>query len=390
MQIRKTSYFVIFISFLLALFLVNNSSAIPAFARQYKMSCTTCHAPIPRLKPYGEEFARNGFIMKENIKKRDFVTAGDDLLFLNRTFPIAVRFDAYSTYDEAKRVETDLRFPWGLKLLSGGPIYKNIGYYFYFYLSERGEVAGIEDAYIHFDNVFNSNLDIMVGQFQTSDPMLKRELRLTLEDYQMYVARIGYSRVNLTYDRGVMVAYDVDATKTGITALVVNGSGKGPASEEKEFDNDKYKNYAIRIDQPLGGIFRIGGYYYWGKEKEMESQLTNTITYLGPDFGIDYGPISFTGQYLRRVDTNPLFKPGAKEVTTDGYIGELIYSPKLDRSRWFLIGLYNKIDSELYKYETITASWTYLLTRNLRLVLEYTRDLEGDQNRAALGIVTGF
>ena len=42
----------------------DEADAIPAFARKYRMSCTTCHAPIPRLKEYGDEFAGNGFVQK--------------------------------------------------------------------------------------------------------------------------------------------------------------------------------------------------------------------------------------------------------------------------------------------------------------------------------------
>ena len=117
--------------------------SIPAFARRYKISCSTCHTPMPKLKDFGDEFAGNGFIIPEEEKKRDYVTAGDDILWLNRTFPAAVRFDAYGVYDEDAPVDNDLQIPWGVKLLSGGTLYKNIGYYFYFYLSERGEVAGI-------------------------------------------------------------------------------------------------------------------------------------------------------------------------------------------------------------------------------------------------------
>ena len=72
-----------------------SAGAIPAFARRYKLSCTTCHAPFPKLKPYGAEFAGNGFIIPEEEKERDYVTAGDALLWLNRDFPVAVRFDAF-------------------------------------------------------------------------------------------------------------------------------------------------------------------------------------------------------------------------------------------------------------------------------------------------------
>ena len=47
------------------------AGAISAFARRYKMSCTTCHAPFPRLKPFGDEFAANGITIPEEDKDRD-------------------------------------------------------------------------------------------------------------------------------------------------------------------------------------------------------------------------------------------------------------------------------------------------------------------------------
>jgi hypothetical protein len=37
------------------------ASAIPAFARKYGTSCTTCHTIYPKLNPFGEAFRRNGF-----------------------------------------------------------------------------------------------------------------------------------------------------------------------------------------------------------------------------------------------------------------------------------------------------------------------------------------
>ena len=73
------------------------------------------------------------------------------------------------------------------KLLSGGALTKNVAYYFYFFFSERGEVAGVEDAFLMFNNVGNSELDIYAGQFQVSDPLFKRELRLFYQDYHSIV-----------------------------------------------------------------------------------------------------------------------------------------------------------------------------------------------------------
>ena len=60
--------------------------AIPAFARKYSMSCTTCHAPFPAFKPYGDEFAGNGFVLKDKDAPRYTVETGDDNLALIRDF----------------------------------------------------------------------------------------------------------------------------------------------------------------------------------------------------------------------------------------------------------------------------------------------------------------
>ncbi|MFH1679621.1 MAG: hypothetical protein ABIH26_03140 [Candidatus Eisenbacteria bacterium] len=386
----------------LALALPDFAGAIPAFARRHKISCNTCHAPFPRLKEYGDEYAGNGFVIPEEERARDYVSEGDALLWLNRDFPVAVRFDAYAVFEEDEEVENDLQTPWGLKLLSGGAVYKNIGYYFYFYMSERGEVAGIEDAYIHFNDIAGSGLDLMVGQFQTSDPLMKRELRLTFEDYEVYRTRVGFSGINLTYDRGLMAAYGIEQTGTDLVAMVVNGNGKPEADESKKFDNDKHKNFGFRALQGIGENLSIGGFVYYGKEEfagertEGTAYEANEVTYWGPDIQIAAGPVAFTGQYLVRRDTNPSFASKApddvRDLDTDGIVAELVLAPYGDRSRTYYTVLYNRVETDCCRgdYETAAACATFLIARNLRLLAEYTYDFEGERSRAVAGILSAF
>jgi len=388
MMLRKSVISLTLITLSASVFMPGQADAIPAFARRYKVSCSTCHAPFPKLTAYGNEFAGNGFVMKENEKARDYVSAGDDLLWLNKDFPIAARFDGYAVYDQDQHVDKDLQVPWGLKLLSGGALYRNIGYYFYFYMSERGEVAGIEDAYIHFDNVFGTNLDILVGQFQTSDPLMKRELRLTYEDYLFYKTSFGTSHTDLAYDRGLMFMYGIEKTGTDLVAMVVNGNGKDEAGSDKKFDDDANKNVGFRISQAVGDYLRVGGFYYRGKE-DMVGRA-NEITYVGPDVNLVIDRIEVTAQYLERKDTNPLFSVNPKDYFSQGVIAEVIFSPHYQDSRYYFTGLYNRINSDLYEYHSFTASGTYLISRNLRLIGEYTRDLEFDTNRIVFGMVSGF
>ena len=244
-----------------------DASAIPSFARKYKFSCTTCHAPAPRLKDFGAEFADNGFQLPEGEEpKRAFRDTGDDFLTLQTGLPLAIRFDAFLGYQnlEGEEAIADFMTPWGLKLMSGGNIAPDIGYYFYFFMSERGKVAGLEDAYVHFNDLGGIPLDILVGQFQISDPMMKRELRLTFEDYHVYRVSPGASTANLTYDRGVLVSYSAPFG-IGLVGEVVNGNGKEDAGEDRVYDNNQDKGYAGRISWG-GGPVSIGGFYYTTRE----------------------------------------------------------------------------------------------------------------------------
>ena len=396
MHMRKILISILVLLVVAPILLPDDACAIPAFARRHKLSCTTCHAPFPRLKPFGEEFAGNGFMIPEDEKDRDYIIAGDELMRLNKDFPLAARFDAWAYFEEESEISSDLQMPWGIKLLSGGTLAPNIGYYFYFYMQERGAVAGIEDAYIHFNNVGGTTLDIMVGQFQTSDPLMKRELRLTYEDYQFYKARIGESRNNLAYDRGLMLTYGIEKTGTDLVGMVVNGNGKPEAGDNRKFDDDKYKNYGARISQGLGDYLRLGYFYYYGEEKLAISvggePYRNRIQYHGPDATIGNGMFDLNLQYMLRRDTNPNFQIVDADIDTDGIVAELVFSPKRDRSRHYFTLLYNRIDSDLDAddYETWTGGITYLFARNLRGSLEYTYDAEREISRGGIGLVAAF
>lgn len=371
-----------------------DAEAIPAFARKYRMSCTTCHAPVPRLKEYGGDFAGNAFRLEDKEPKRFFPDTGDDMLTLQRELPIAVRFDAYFLYSYHKdRNMTDFQTPFGVKLLSGGNISKNIGYYFYFYMSEKGEVAGIEDAYVHFNNLFGAEFDLMVGQFQVSDPLFKRELRLTYEDYLIYKVRVGSTVTNLTYDRGLMFTYGTDI---GFDAVfeVVNGNGKNEA-QNGYLDEDNWKNFLLRISQSLGPV-RIGafGYSCNSKVNNEGTMVENAHWYAGADGTIDVeDKLQLNVQYVYRKDENPWFESvEAPGVETRGGFAELIYAPQGESGRHWIVFLYNYIDSQQkdLNENAGTLSYSWLLRRNLRLLAEGTYSDTQETFRFTGGFVSAF
>ena len=365
-----------------------DAGAIPAFARKYQLSCSTCHGPFPRLKPYGEEFAGRGFRMADPAEEppRAEHDVGDPLLKLPRELPLAMRIEGFGAWNEDAAAEADFEWPWVFKILSGGPITPKISYYLYFIL-EKNEVESLEDAYLQLNDVFGSKANLLFGQFQVSDPLFKREVRLERKYYQIYRTRVGEASPNLTYDRGLMVLWTAPGEiDTALT--VVNGNGIPSGA----FDNDSNKNFALRLARGVGPV-RLGLFGYLGTE-EGESGRENETAYIGPDLVVSGGDRwELNLQYLERRDDNPFFlaDPGEEFVTRGGF-AELHFFPQGEDGRWALSALYNQVDSDdpAADFESISLTLNRLLARNVRLLTEVGRDLENDRNQASVGIVTAF
>lgn len=393
--------------------------AIPAFARKYRVSCMQCHAPVPRLNAFGEAFAGNGFEFAVGEAPRDTIGTGDPLLRLQNDIPLAIRFDAYirsQNKPTGGQNSIDLQTPWVMKLLSGGQVADKVSYYVYFLLAERGEVGGLEDAYIQFTDVAESGVSLILGQFQVSDPLFKRELRLEYEDYQPYRVRVGLAAADLTYDRGIMALW-APREGTDLAVELIAGRGLNAASGNRQFDGDDAKSTLVRVSQDVGPL-RLGAFAYRGYE--VESGTRNTITMWGPDATVPLGSFGeVNASFVRRVDRDPFFGtcsaanpcPGNVTVpfgtTVNSGFAEAILWPQGPTGRLFFTALYNWVDSDrpvvslrlgeqdegvgyLSKYRTATAGAHYLFKRNVRMMGEAGWDFEREQVRLVLGTMLAF
>jgi len=399
----KNTFTLTTLSLIIITFLANDIFAIPAFARKYNMTCKTCHSPFPSLKAYGDEFAGNGFQLKDKDAPRYYVDTGDEDLTLIRDFPLAVRLEGFVTYNRGNTEQSDFQTPAAVKFLTGGAITKDVAYYAY-YILENGEVGKIEDAWFMLNNLFGSELDFTIGQFQVSDSIFKRELRLTRDEYYIYKVRPGNSIIDLTYDRGIMLSYGFESG-TDIVLEVINGNGIGEG-----FDDDKYKNFFGRISQDAGEHLRIGAMGYWGK-REYEIVMSTETIYpanetwmIGGDATISFDAFELNLQYVERNDDNPYFlhelNTGEIEDTgikTRGGFAELIFRPEGDESNWYGVVLYNYVDSDTHQLDRVSRDMNslafhfgYLLRRNIRFVVEYSQNFTDKYGTVGLGFVTAF
>jgi hypothetical protein len=228
----------------------------------------------------------------------------------------------------------------------------------------------------------------MAGQYQICDPIFKRELRPMYEDYEIYKAKPGRSRADLTYDRGLMFSYTLP-TETDIITSVSNGNGIEPG-EDFMFDTDPYKNFFFRIAQPIDSNLSLGTLGYIGKE--VVDGLKSNIGMAGVDATFSCDQLELCGQFMYREDSNPYFKEENQKIVTRGGFTQLMFAPKLDKSDWYVFLMYNRIDSgqEDLKYHAVAGNFTYMLARNLKLMGEFGYDLERKQPKLTFGFTTAF
>jgi hypothetical protein len=86
-------------------------------------------------------------------------------------------------------------------------------------------------------------------------------------------------------------------------------------------------------------------------------------------------------QYVERRDENPFFSDiSGPEFETRGALGELIFRPEGDDSKWYSAALCNWVESDdnALDYKSATINLGYLLRRNFRIAGEFTYNFTGE------------
>ena len=378
-----------------------SASAIPAFARQYGISCSTCHAAFPRLNSFGKNFVADNYRL-ENWKENTLQT-GDDMLALPKTVPLALRVQAYVQTHQAydmdpatgtvnNKASWDFQSPYLIKLLSSAPLSDHITYYFYGILAEQGGngSAFIEDAWISHDDVFGSGVSMQLGQFQVSDLMFPRETRLTTQDF------LPYRMAGITYERGVIFSRDFGPANLALGVTNSNGidtsysaNSAGYRRPETLFDNNNSKSVFGRIGTDIGpvrtGLFGLTGKQPSGGTAPSTTEGTRETNkqVLGLDVSGDDSQLYWFGQLLwNRWDNFLDDSPDVNRSWNGGFVGaDYVYS-----DRWTYSLLYNRAMAKDFHgtntiYEgielnTLSATASYYFMRNAKGIIEANFDMQ--------------
>jgi len=382
------------------------TSANPVFAKRFKVPCSFCHVAFPKLNSFGNLFAGNGYKFPGMEVKTIFESFGDPNLLLENPLGLGVRVDSFLRYRNDTSVAVDFETPAVAKLFFQGYLTQDTVFYSYFLFNEGGEVVGLEDAFLYFNNIIgNENLDIIVGQFQVMDPVRAREQRLTFRDLPLYTTSFSRDAFKLTYQRGILISYGKGPVQ--VFGGVVNGNGIGAKDTNGNFDADTFKDPFGRIILAPVAWGSLGAYVYYGDHSPitLATGPTNTMARhnyfyrVGPDFQIQpTQQWSLRGQLLYGRDSNPTFTTGTPmPVHHYGSWVELDYHYSPTITAVVLHNLLRSKDDPTKDVNSLTGNVTYYWRTNVKSTVEFTYDIQqtsafhtAKTHEGVIGLVFGF
>jgi len=277
-----------------------NVEAIPAFARKYETSCTTCHTVIPKRNAFGEAFRRNGYIMPvgDNLLiEEDPVSLGArgwKALFPDAVWPGLLPGNFPLSAYAHQRVVADLKndnyyfdMPHELELIFGGTFGERMAFFGEWIAFEKGEDAkGLKRFFFQFNDLLGPRnlINLRAGRFEPgiTDGYTDSN-RITLE----HVLTLDYMATGKWRPRDQQSGIEVNGIFKGrfnYAVGLVNGESItiDDATDEKD--------YYCRISYKLGGL-RLDGIL-----PDQSTDLVQSGNW--SDNGLTFGIYAYQGNYL--------------------------------------------------------------------------------------------
>lgn len=406
----------------------DQAEAIPAFARKYKTSCTTCHTAVPKRNAFGEAFRRNGYSMPEGdemLIKQEPISLGaeawkeafPDAIWpgkLPAEFPISAYVHQRIVLD-SKRDIVDFDMPHELEIFMGGTFDEKFSFFGEFVLFEKGKNApGLKRFYLQINDLIGplNAFNIRVGRIEPgiTEGLVDNQRVMLEHATTLDIKPVGFVSDD---DSSMIATTSTTAQKwrprnqqSGIefngilnhrfqyAVGVVNGEKKtiNDASDEK----DVYGRVAVKFGgmgldgyQPEGlselkqtenwadNAVTVGVYAYHGNNASAKAGIDNDFNRFGFDFHGNYNRFDVYAGAILGTDDNPGgFSSGAAAKVRE-----------LNSLVWFIEGYYmaypwlqpglrigsvktDQNDVDIDKYMIISPNLTILARANVRLTLE--------------------
>jgi len=349
---------------------------IPAFARKYQTSCSTCHSNYPELNDFGEAFKKNGFRFPkddETFVKEPPVMLGAKAqreVFpkaiypgeMPGSIPIGFRYSRVATYNSKQTLalgylpRTDLFTPGAFSIFAAGSLGQNISFWVDDDISAGGSGAdgGLGDGYLkvndvgHYVGLRKDALNVRFGQFELDLPFSQART-VNLSDYDIYdQASMAGSQgttnnpfVFAEAQRGIEIGGYPNDGNFAWSVSLVNGSNGDPALRNS-------KDVYVRVSQRFN--------------LERDSAARKEVQAAGPTGPRDHTSIRFGGFLYRgrnalNIDPNsPDFIPNIGTIHESFYRAGGDFRFKYRQFELYGLGMYGHDENMVPDLNTLTLS----------------------------------
>ena len=279
------------LAFVLPIAGTRNAHAIPAFTRQYKTECSTCHTIYPELNEYGQAFQKNGFVYSEKQKgekggaksapagkggaeaEKSDKNEGIRLSGIPELLPLSVTANQSIVYNEHSLDGDDWNFSTrSLVLQAGGAFRELAGFYLTYNLfthADNNVVSGVQndnnkldELFLVWRHLFTTPVNIKFGRFEPRLSLWKKSDKIIITSFATSAFKAGSSPFSLETTQDALEANAVIGKRVFVAGGVV---------DSKEGNNkDGYGHISVKF----------GGADFLGNEPEIDFDSESIWDYL--------------------------------------------------------------------------------------------------------------
>ena len=393
--------------------------AIPAFARQYKTECNTCHTIFPDRNPFGEAFRRNSYVwpgkLSEQKQQEAKFTAEDEkktaqewLVTIPDLVPVAFWVQHDFIYNKNRFDDTGKKMPQfdldgetEFEVFTGGSFRDKAGWWAEYNFAPEKELG---EAYIQFRKPFTLPLNVKAGKFKPQLSLWKPNDSATLSEYGYYGMVVGQTATATTTTTGNPFEIGREQGGVEINSIIGNrvfvATGLVTPPEKDRNGPDCYGHVSVRI----GGTDFNGNAPVISLDRESvwdDLALTfGTFGYYGSATNVTTDPTTLA---ILSTNANDFYRLGLESevlykklrLRISGILGRDKNPQGLgtsEMSRFFMAqGQYllmkNLLAAMRFEYQDIATegivqryipSVTYAPWQNIRLALEYVGEHKAD------------
>lgn len=349
------------------LWMPETAEAVPAWARKYKVDCTTCHTAWPSLNAYGRDFKIAGYkIPGETAIPEEYSDVISDFLQLDKSFPVSAVFKA-RPYDKKNGKRARIRAGHESEVMISGSVAKNFSAWVEFEAEDEFEDFNIklEQLTIGWNPRRQGNLVMGYAPVFWADPYD------TLAD--------GGRRMTRNH-KGPLSAKGLAGQRLRGNTQWVGGYGKaadrvfymaGVSAGNNELEGDDAADFYARLMFDVTPGLSVGGYVLDGTNDTGSATEWDFQRY-GFDAQAEFGNFKAYGMYMKLKDT-PTNTPAIDEFTQNlGYVEAMYVFKPTGIPMIVPIARLDFLDD----YTDLTTNLSFYLRHNIKAYAEYWANLD--------------